>query len=75
MEEIKKEVEVVEPKLCPFISGFCLEPIKTTLGQMQVMKTTNVAPCCEEKCKFYNRAQKDCEILLCFSNLRGKTNE
>ena len=65
-----KKVEVIEKKkdvkLCPFISGFLIEPAKTALGDMTVAKTTNIAPCIEEKCKFYNPADKDCEILLCF---------
>ena len=65
-----KKVEVIENQktnnLCPFISGFVIEPAKTRLGDMTVAKTSNIAPCIEEKCKFYNPAQKDCEILLCF---------
>lgn len=74
MEQEKKK-DVIEEKLCPFVSGFLLEPVKDVLGQVQVVKTTNVAPCCKERCKFFNRAEKDCEILLCFTNLRGKNNE
>ena len=48
-QEVKK-VEVIQPKLCPMISGFLVEPIKSPLGQMQVAKTSNVAPCMEEIC-------------------------
>lgn len=62
-QEVKK-VEVIQPKLCPMISGFLVEPIKSPLGQMQVVKTTNVAPCMEEKCKFFNIEKNECEILL-----------
>lgn len=71
-QEVKK-VDVIQPKLCPFVSGFLVEPAKTVVGQMQFMKTTNISPCIEDKCKFYNPAQKDCEICLCFKNLRGET--
>lgn len=71
MEEKQEQKQV---KLCPFISGFVLEPIQTKL-QAGLIKSTNVAPCIEEKCKFYNPVQKDCEILLCFTNLRGNKNE
>ena len=66
-QEIKKQepkVEVIQPMLCPFISGFLIEPVKTPLGQMNVAKTTNVAPCMENKCKFYNEDKKDCKINL-----------
>lgn len=75
-QEVKKQeskAEVIQPKLCPFVSGFLVEPAKTVVGQMQFMKTTNISPCIEDKCKFYNPAQKDCEICLCFKNLRGET--
>lgn len=60
----QKKVEVIQPKLCPFISGFLLEPAKTVIGQMTVAKTTNVAPCMENKCKFYNDEKKECKINL-----------
>lgn len=67
MEQQKQEkvVEVIQPKLCPFISGFVVEPIKkNALGQVQLGKSTNVAPCMENSCMFYNIDKKDCKINL-----------
>ena len=60
----EKKVEVIEPKLCPFISGFLLEPVKNALGQVSVAKTTNVSPCMDKRCKFYDEEKKDCLIIL-----------
>ena len=75
MENQKEKIEVITPKLCPFISGFVLEPAKSKLGQMSVIKTTNINPCIEENCKFYNVAQKDCEVLLCFKIKREEIKQ
>ena len=60
----QKKVEVIQPKLCPFISGIVVEPVKTSLGQVKIMKTTNVAPCQKEQCIFYNDEKKECKINL-----------
>ena len=70
----KQKVEVIQPKLCPLISGFLLEPIKSALGQMQVAKTTNVAPCIEDKCKFYDEQDKDCllKYFIVHKKIEGK---
>lgn len=67
-QEVKKEVK----KLCPFISGFLLEPVKDKLsGQMTgVGKSTNISPCIKEHCKFFNKHEQECEILCCFKNLK-----
>lgn len=67
-QEVKKQepkVEVIQPKLCPFISGFVVEPVrKNALGEVQLGKTTNVSPCMENSCMFYNIDKKECKINL-----------
>lgn len=60
-ESTKKEKKVI--KLCPFISGFILEPIKDGLGNQVVGKTTNVSPCMLDKCNFYDSDEKACGIV------------
>lgn len=61
----EQKVEVIQPKLCPFISGFIVEPVKkNALGQVQFGKTTNVAPCMENSCMFYDEDKKECKINL-----------
>ena len=61
----EQKVEVIQPKLCPFISGFIVEPVKkNALGQVQFGKTTNVAPCMENSCMFYDGKTKNCGIWL-----------
>lgn len=59
-----KKVEVIQPKCCPFSIGFLLEPVRTVMRDTALAKTTNVAPCMESKCKFYNDEKKDCKINL-----------
>lgn len=62
IEEItKKEKKVI--KLCPFISGFILEPVKDSLGNQVVGKTTNVSPCMTDKCIFYDSDEEVCGIV------------
>ena len=42
-QEVKKQeskAEVIQPKLCPFVSGFLVEPAKTVVGQMQVLQSS-----------------------------------
>ena len=67
--EKKDKVEVIQPKLCPLISGFLVEPVKTALGEIKPAKTTNVSPCIQNKCMFYDVDKKDCLIIL---HLRSK---
>lgn len=62
--EKKEKVEVIQPKLCPLISGFLVEPVKTALGEIKPAKTTNVAPCIKDKCMFYDVDKKVCLIIL-----------
>lgn len=67
-QEVKqdKKVEVIQPKCCPFSMGFLLEPVRTVMRDTALAKTTNVAPCMENKCKFYSEQQKECYIVLKF---------
>ena len=62
--EKKEKVEVIQPKLCPLISGFLIEPVKTALGDIKPAKVTNVAPCLKDKCIFFDVDKKDCLITL-----------
>lgn len=64
IEKAKTKVEVIKPKLCPFISGFLVEPVKTALGEIKPAKTTNVNPCIKDNCMFYDVDTKDCLITL-----------
>ena len=70
MEQEKKQEQVKEQepkkvvKLCPFISGFILEGKKTALGEIEVRKTTNVAPCLMNKCTMYDDDRNMCKIVL-----------
>lgn len=61
VESTKKEKKVI--KLCPFISGFILEPVKDSLGNQVVGKTTNVSPCMTDKCIFYDSDEEVCGIV------------
>lgn len=63
--EKKEKVEVIQPKLCPLISGFLVEPIKTALGEIKPAKTTNVAPCMKDKCVFFDKKIQEC-LILCY---------
>lgn len=62
-KEVKKEPKEIL-KLCPFISGFILEGKKTALGEIEVHKTTNVAPCIMNKCTMYDDDRNMCKIVL-----------
>lgn len=62
----QKDVKVIQPKCCPFSMGFLLEPVRTVMRDTALAKTTNVAPCMENKCKFYSEQQKECYIVLKF---------
>ncbi len=64
IEKVSSKVEVIQPKLCPLISGFLIEPIKTALGEIKAGKTTNINPCIQDKCMFYDVVEKKCLIYL-----------
>ena len=66
MSEQKQNQEVKEKKvvkLCPFISGFMLEPTRISMKENGVIKTTNVAPCIQNKCTFFNETEQECKIV------------
>ena len=69
-QEVKqdKKVDVIQPKCCPFSISFLLEPVRTLMKETALAKTTNVAPCMENRCKFYDENKKECYILLKFKD-------
>lgn len=60
-EEVKKEPKEIS-KLCPFISGFVMELSKISLKENGLIKTTNVAPCIQHRCMFFNDTEMYCKI-------------
>lgn len=67
-ENQKQEIKKVEEpkkvlKLCPFISGFLLEPTRISIKENGIIKSTNVAPCIADKCMFFNETEQYCKIV------------
>lgn len=79
-ENQKQEIKKVEEpkkvlKLCPFISGFLLEPVRDKLGNQVLGKTTTVAPCIADKCMFFNETEQCCKIVQGLDDLHTLSSE